>query len=201
MDARAENEVRVGHGQPLPPLTFVMPRVSTWASSVGRVKQACHSSGARGVHAGERVHSYYRWHQQENADILVVASGGRRARGIFARPVASHAPAVVPATEIASAAVAVVLPPQGCEPLLLGVCVYVGADDETDNVEEGHPGVLWEELLGKGQGDGRDDPAHLHDGHETGLDGGPDLVEGACASNDGHRNEVYRVLDGGDLDV
>lgn len=64
--------------------------------------------------------------------------------------------------------------------------VDVGSDNETDNVEEGDPGVFWEELLGKGQGERRDDPADLHDGHEAGLDGGADLMEGSGACNDGH---------------
>lgn len=64
--------------------------------------------------------------------------------------------------------------------------VDVGSDDETDDVEEGHPSLFGEELLGKGQGERRDDPANLHDGHEASLDGCADLVEGACTCNDGH---------------
>ncbi len=78
------------------------------------------------------------------------------------------------------------LSPEGSEPLLLGVCVDVGADDEADDVEEGHPGALWEELLGKGKRDGRDDPADLHDGPEACPDSRPDLVECPGTCNQGH---------------
>jgi hypothetical protein len=99
----------------------------------------------------------------------------------------------------AATAVAVVLSPQSSEPLLLGVCVDVGTDDETDDVEEGHPSALWEELLGKGQRDGRDDPADLHDRPEASLDSRADLVECTGTRDERHRNEVYAVLDGGDL--
>ena len=91
------------------------------------------------------------------------------------------------------------LPPQGCKPLLLRVRVDICTDDESDDVEERHPGVLGEELLRKGQGDGRDDPADLHDRHEAGLDSRAHLVEGARARNDGHGNQVDAVLDGRDL--
>ena len=77
--------------------------------------------------------------------------------------------------------------------------IDVGADDETDNVEEGHPGGLGQELLGECQRDGRDDPADLHDRPETGPDGRLDLVEGASARDEGHGDEVDAVLDGRDL--
>jgi hypothetical protein len=86
----------------------------------------------------------------------------------------------------AGAAVAVVLSPQSSESLLLSVCVDVGTDDETDNVEEGDPSGLREELLGKGQRDGRDDPADLHDGPEASLDGRADLVECTGTRNERH---------------
>jgi len=79
------------------------------------------------------------------------------------------------------------------------VRVDVGSNDEPDNVEERHPGVLGEELLGKGQRDGRGDPADLHDGHETGPHGSADLVEGARARDNCHAAQVHGVLDGGDL--
>ena len=88
------------------------------------------------------------------------------------------------------------LAPQGGQTLLLGVCVDVGTDDETYDVEEGHPRRFRQELLGKGERDGRNDPADLHDGPEAGLDRGAHLVEGAGARDDGHGDEVYRVLDG-----
>jgi hypothetical protein len=99
----------------------------------------------------------------------------------------------------AAAAVAVVLSSQSSEPLLLGVCVDVCADNEADNVEEWDPGDLWEELLGKRQRDGGNDPADLHDGPETSLDSSADLVEGTGACNERHGDEVDAVLDGGDL--
>jgi hypothetical protein len=98
-----------------------------------------------------------------------------------------------------SSSLAVVLPPQGCEPLLLGVRVDVCANDERDNVEERHPRLLWEELLGKREADGRRDPADLHDGPEAGLDCCSNLVEGARAGDDGHGDEVNAVLDRRDL--
>jgi hypothetical protein len=102
-------------------------------------------------------------------------------------------------TPAAATAVAVVLSPQSSEPLLLGVRVDVCADDEANDVEKGHPGGLGQELLGKSQRDGGDDPADLHDGPETSLDGCADLVECTGAGNEGHRDEVDAVLDGGDL--
>ena len=77
--------------------------------------------------------------------------------------------------------------------------VDVGTDDETDNVEEGYPSRLGQELLGKGQRDGRDDPADLHDGPEAGLDGRLDLVESTGARDKGHGDEVDAVLDGRNL--
>lgn len=64
--------------------------------------------------------------------------------------------------------------------------VDIGSNEETDDVEEGNPGVLGEELLGKGQSQWGGDPADLHDGQEAGTDGGADLVEGTRASNDRH---------------
>jgi len=77
--------------------------------------------------------------------------------------------------------------------------VDVCADDETDNVEEGHPGGLRQELLSECQRDGRDDPADLHDRPETSLDRRLDLVEGTSACDEGHGDEVHTVLDGRDL--
>lgn len=90
---------------------------------------------------------------------------------------------------------------QRFQTLLLGMGVDVGSDEEADDVEERHPGVLGQELLGKGQGQRGGDPADLHDGHEAGLDGGADLVDGAGAGDDGHGGEVDAVLDGGDEQV
>lgn len=75
---------------------------------------------------------------------------------------------------------------QGFETLSLGVGVNVGSDEEPDDVEERHPGVLRKELLGEGQRQRRRDPADLHDRVEAGLDGSADLVEGTGASDNGH---------------
>jgi hypothetical protein len=94
---------------------------------------------------------------------------------------------------------AVVLSPQGCKPLLLGVRVDVCTDDERDNVEERYPRLLREELLRKREADGGRDPADLHDRPEAGLDRCSNLVEGARAGDDGHSNEVNAVLDRRDL--
>ena len=91
------------------------------------------------------------------------------------------------------------LPPQGCKPLLLRVRVDICTDDESDDVEERHPGVLGEELLRKGEADGARDPRDLHDLPEADLDGGADLVVCPCAGDEGHGGQVDGVLDGGDL--
>lgn len=99
----------------------------------------------------------------------------------------------------ASAVAAVVLLAKRGQSLLLGMGVDVGTDDEADEVEEDHPGVLGEELLREGEGDRRSDPADLHDRHEAGADGGAHLVEGLGTGNDGHGNQVDGVLDRGDL--
>lgn len=64
--------------------------------------------------------------------------------------------------------------------------IDIGSDDEPNDVEERHPGVLGQEFLRKRKGQRRHDPADLHDGEEAGLDGGLDLVEGACTGDDGH---------------
>ena len=121
---------------------------------------------------------------------------GRGITGIAAVLVAGPAACLAAA---AAAAVAVVLPPQCRKPLLLGVCVDVGSNYEADDVEEGYPGGLGQELLGERQRDGGDDPADLHDGHEAGLDGCADLVECAGAGNQSHGGQVDAVLDGRDL--
>lgn len=97
------------------------------------------------------------------------------------------------------AAVAEVLLSEGGEALLLGDGVDVRADDEGDEVEEGHPELVGEELLRKGQADGRGDPGHAHDLPEADADCCPDLVIGAGAGDEGHGNEVDAVLDGSDL--
>ena len=61
--------------------------------------------------------------------------------------------------------------------------------------------MLRQELLGKGQRQGRDDPADFHDGHEAGSDGRSDLVEGPGARDDGDGGEIDGILDGCDLQI
>lgn len=77
--------------------------------------------------------------------------------------------------------------------------VDVGSNEESNNVEEGHPGVLGEELLGEGQAQGRSDPADLHDGHEASLNGSANLVDVTRTGDNSHGGQVDAVLDGGDL--
>jgi len=79
-----------------------------------------------------------------------------------------------------------VLLSQGSQALLLGVCIDVCTNHESNNVEEGYPGLLGEELLGKGEGQRRSAPADFHDGQQTGTDGSADLVESTSACDDGH---------------
>ena len=78
------------------------------------------------------------------------------------------------------------LPPQSSQPLLLGVGINVCTDHERDEIEEGNPSVLGQELLGKRQSQWRRNPADLHDRHEAGPDSSSDLVEGPRASDDSH---------------
>ena len=80
--------------------------------------------------------------------------------------------------------------PQRRQPLFLGVCVDVGSDAESNDVEEGYPCLLRQEFLSKGQGDRRRNPGNLHDGHEASADGGTNLVPGASTSDDGHGGQV-----------
>ncbi len=86
--------------------------------------------------------------------------------------------------------------PQCIEPLLLSMCVNVGADHKGDDVEEGNPCLLRQEFLGKRQCQRRCNPADLHDGHETCPNRGSDLVKGSCTGDDSHRGKVHRVLYG-----
>ena len=77
--------------------------------------------------------------------------------------------------------------------------VDVGTDNKANQVEEGHPGVLGKELLRKGKGQRRGDPANLHDGHETSAHGSADLVDVTRTGDVTHGREVDDVLDGSDL--
>ena len=95
--------------------------------------------------------------------------------------------------------VSVVLLSQSGQALLLRVCVDVGTDNESDDVEEGHPGLLGKELLGESQGQRRSAPADFHDGEQTSTNGSADLVESASTCDDSHSGEVDSVLDGGNL--
>ena len=77
--------------------------------------------------------------------------------------------------------------------------VDIGSNHKAHDVEERHPGVFGEELLRKGKGQRRSDPANLHDGHEASAHGSADLVDGARTGDDTHGGEVDDVLDGRDL--
>lgn len=105
-------------------------------------------------------------------------------------------PAVTGPAVSAVASAVIVLPPESLQPLFLGVGVDVGSNDETDDVEERHPGLLGQESLRERQSDRRSDPRDLHDRHETGAHSGADLVERTRSSDDGHAEEVYSVLNG-----
>jgi len=98
-----------------------------------------------------------------------------------------------------AAAVTEVLLAKGREALLLGNGVDIRADDEGYEVEEWYPGVLGQELLGEGEADRRGDPAYAHDLPETNPHRRPYLVECPCTGNEGHCDEVDRVLDGCNL--
>ena len=89
--------------------------------------------------------------------------------------------------------------PQRSEPLLLSVSVDVSANAKGDNIEEGYPCLLWQELLSEGQSNGRGDPGNLHDRHEAGTHRGADLMPGTSTSDDCHGGEVHSVLDGRNL--
>lgn len=110
-------------------------------------------------------------------------------------------PKVVPRPSglASSTAVTVVLLSQGSKPLLLGMRVDVGANEETDDVEEWHPSAFGKELLRERKRDWGDNPADLHDGPEAGLDSRLDLVECAGSCDQSHGGQVDAVLDGGDL--
>jgi len=90
---------------------------------------------------------------------------------------------------------------QRLKSLLLGMSVNVCANDEADYVEEWHPGLFRKEFLRKCQGQWRCDPANLHHGHESRLDGGTDLVKRSCAGDNGHRGKEDCILDGRDDQV
>jgi hypothetical protein len=77
--------------------------------------------------------------------------------------------------------------------------IDVCTDDESDDVEEWHPGALGQELLSKRQGDWGYDPADLHDWPEARLDCRLHLVEGAGARDEGHGGEVNAILNRCDL--
>jgi hypothetical protein len=85
------------------------------------------------------------------------------------------------------------------EALLLCDSIDIGSDDEGDDIEERHPGVLGKELLRKGKGERGSDPADLHDGPETSFPGRMNLMNCLCTGDDGHRDEVHAVLDGSNL--
>lgn len=93
------------------------------------------------------------------------------------------------------------LPPDSCHSLLLGRLVDVGTDNEGDQVEEWHPRMRRQELLGEQQRKWTSAPRHLHNWHEPNLDGRADLVECPCAGDDRHAREVHGVLDRRDQQI
>ena len=88
--------------------------------------------------------------------------------------------------EVSTCEITTYLSPQSGQPLLLSMRINVGTNYERDDIEEGDPSVLGQELLGKRQSQWRRNPADFHDRHEAGPDGSSDLVEGPRASNDSH---------------
>lgn len=102
-------------------------------------------------------------------------------------------------TDAIATVVTEVLLAESSKALLLCDGVDVGTNDKRDNVEEWYPELVREELLRKGEADGGSDPGHAHHLPETDLDGGANLVVGACASNESHCHQVDGVLDGRDL--
>lgn len=83
--------------------------------------------------------------------------------------------------------------------LLLCDGIDIGTDEKGNDVEKGDPGVLGKELLCEGEREWGSDPADLHDGHETCLPGCMDLMDRLRAGDNGHRDQVHTVLDGGNL--
>ncbi len=108
----------------------------------------------------------------------------------------SATPAVVigPSTRLASFFGA--LPPQCSKSLLLRVRVNVGTEHEGNGIEERHPSLLRQELLGKSQSEWGGDPANFHDWQESSSNCGPNLMDGPCTCNDGHRDKVDAILNG-----
>lgn len=95
--------------------------------------------------------------------------------------------------------VSVVLFPERSQSLLLSVGIDICSNNKRHDVEERNPGLLWQEVLRKGERKRRGDPSDLHDGHEACFDSCADLMERASASDDCHGCQVDRVLDRCDL--
>lgn len=93
------------------------------------------------------------------------------------------------------------LPSDSRDSLLLGRLVDVGTDNEGDQVEEWHPRMRRQKLLGEQQREWTSAPRHLHNWHEPNLDSRADLVECPCAGNDCHAREVHGVLDRRDKQI
>lgn len=79
------------------------------------------------------------------------------------------------------------------------MCVDVGANDETDKVEEWHPRLMWEKSLRKSKRERRYDPRDFHDWPETSANSCANLVKGSSSGNDCHAAEIDNVLDRRDL--
>lgn len=87
------------------------------------------------------------------------------------------------------------LPPDSRDSLLLGRRVDIGTNHESNQVEEWHPCMRGQELLGEQQRKWTSAPRYLHNWHEPNLDCRADLVECPCAGNNRHAREVHGVLD------
>lgn len=77
--------------------------------------------------------------------------------------------------------------------------VDVRSNDEAHHVKEWHPDLVGQEGLRESQGNGRCYPRHLHDRHESSFYSGTNLMERACAGDDGHGSQVHGILDGSNL--
>lgn len=84
---------------------------------------------------------------------------------------------------------------QSFQSLLLGVRVDVGADNETDDVEEWYPGLLGQKLLCECKAQGRSNPADFHHSPKASSNRSANLVECARSRDNGHGGKVDHVLD------
>jgi len=138
-------------------------------------------------------------------DVQLATAGPNVEQSSFAaqlkRPLITTTAPVVIVTRPSSLAswITIVLPPQRCKPLLLGVCIDICTDDKSDDVEKWHPRLFRKEFLRECEGNWRCDPADLHDGHETSFNSCTNLMESSRSSDDRHWSQVNCVLQGRNL--